>query len=524
VSNAGKFALILFGATGDLAHRKLFPSLYRLWDAGHIADFMILATGRSQPDRDAFIAYLRDNVDEAKEHADRWAEFEHFIEYTPLDAKNEASFRDMHEKLKKLEADRGLPGNRMFYLSVSPGLFGTITENLASSGMLKRQNGNGNGNGNAEPWSRLVVEKPFGHDLDSAKKLDKHLERFVEEDQVYRIDHYLGKETVQNLVAFRFANGMIEPLWNSHHIASVQITVSETLGVGDRAGYYDTAGALRDMMQNHMIQLLALTAMEPPLSLRPNDIRDEKVRVVRSIVAPATPEEVAACTVVAQYGPGTVNGQPVKGYREEEGVDPNSTTPTYVGTRLHLNTWRWTGVPFYLRHGKRLPSRMSEIRVRFRTPPMHLFRTSDCSPSCPNILRIRIQPDEGIRLSVGAKHPGAGINIESVDMEFTYAEAFNTKLPEAYERLLLDAIKGDPTLFIRQDEVEAAWVWADAVLNGLDALPKPSFPNYAAGSKGPADAGRIFIPLSGPRHSEPGDAWGSYKGAATSDADKDAHD
>ncbi len=510
MKEAKQFALVLFGATGDLAHRKLFPSLFRVWRSGLIKDFVILATGRSQPDRDAFIDYLRENVDEAKEEPKAWGEFEAFIEYFQLDAKKEESFRDMNEALKAHETKRGLIGNRMFYLSVSPSLFGPITENLAGSGMLTRKNGSG-----SEPWSRLVVEKPFGHDLASARALDKHLSQFVEEDQVYRIDHYLGKETVQNLVAFRFANGMIEPLWNSHHIASVQITVSETLGVGERAGYYDSAGALRDMMQNHMMQLLALTAMEAPLSLAPNDVRNEKVRVLRSIKVPTTPEEVAESTVSGQYGPGTINGKPVIGYLDEQDVASDSTTPTYIATRVHLNSWRWTGVPFYLRHGKRLASRMSEIRVRFRTPPLHLFQQNDCMPACPNILRIRIQPDEGIRLSVGAKRPGPGLNIENVDLQFTYAQAFGAELPEAYERLLLDAIKGDATLFIRQDEVEASWVWADAVLGGLDKLPAPKFPNYAAGSDGPEDAARIFRPRTAPY--EPEECWGSFV-----DADADA--
>ncbi|MEZ6243309.1 MAG: glucose-6-phosphate dehydrogenase [Phycisphaerales bacterium] len=516
METAKQFSLVLFGATGDLAHRKLFPSLFRLWRAGLIDDFLILATGRSQPDRQAFLAYLRENVEAASKQAGAWAEFEGFVEYFRLDAKNENAFSDLVKTIEGHESKRDLPGSRLFYLSVAPSLFATITENLGESGLLERRD-----NSNGSRWARLVVEKPFGHDLESARKLDKHLARFVDEDQVYRIDHYLGKETVQNLVAFRFANGMIEPLWNSHHIASVQITVSETLGVGDRAGYYDSAGALRDMMQNHMMQLLALTAMEPPLSLMPNDVRNEKVRVIRSIRAPKSPEEVAASTVRGQYGAGVIHGKPVPGYREEPDVASGSTTSTYVATRIRLDTWRWTGVPFYLRHGKRLPARVSEIRVRFRTPPMHLFHAMSCEPSCPNMLRIMIQPDEGIRLSVGAKRPGPGVNIDSVDLEFTYAEAFGADLPDAYERLLLDAIQGDPTLFIRQDEVEAAWVWADAVLNGFDALPAPTYPNYAAGSSGPADAARIFVPLSGSRASEPPDAWGMFNGDPGGDADGD---
>ena len=512
MQQAKQFTLVLFGATGDLAHRKLFPSLFRLWKSNLIEDFLILATGRSQADRAAFLDYLREYVEEASTEHEAWASFENSIEFFQLDAKNEQSFHEMASALESLEKDRNLTGNRLFYLSVSPGLFGSITENLASSGMLKRDS-----NHQDAPWSRLVVEKPFGHNLESAKKLDDHLSRFVEETQVYRIDHYLGKETVQNLVAFRFANGMIEPLWNSHHIASVQITVAETLGVGDRADYYESAGALRDMMQNHMMQLLALTAMEPPLSLSPKDIRNEKVRVLRSIKIPTSPKEVAQSTVQGQYGPGVVDGVKVPGYRDEEGVDPNSTTPTFISTRVELDNWRWTGVPFYLRHGKRLPSRVSEIRVRFRTPPMHLFHASECSPSCPNVLRIRIQPEEGIRLSVGAKRPGPGMNIDSVDLEFNYSDSFGVDLPESYERLLLDAIMGDPTLFIRQDEVEASWVWADAVLKGLEEQQVPNFPNYTAGSTGPEDAGSIFVPLSSPRASEPEDAWGSFNGDSGSD-------
>lgn len=508
---ASKFALVLFGATGDLAHRKLFPAIFRLWQSGLIKDFMILATGRSQADCDEFLDHLREHVDEAKSEPGAWSEFEANIEYLCMDAKDPAAFKNLANALNEHESNRGLPGNRLFYLSVAPSLFAPITENLSESGMLKHEH-----DPNATPWARLIVEKPFGHDLKSARELDHKLSRHVHENQVYRIDHYLGKETVQNLVAFRFANGLIEPLWNSHHIASVQITVSETLGVGDRAGFYESAGALRDMMQNHMMQLLALTAMEPPLSLAPNDLRDEKVRVLRSIRIPQSPAEVAATTVQGQYGPGTIDGEHVPGYREEKGVAADSTTPTFIATRIYLNTWRWTGVPFYLRHGKRLPARMSEIRVRFRTPPMHLFRGTGCDPSCPNILRIRIQPDEGIRLSVGAKRPGPGINVESVDLEFTYAEAFGQDLPEAYERLLLDAIQGDPTLFIRQDEVEAAWMWADAVLSGLNAGPTPKFPNYAAGSVGPDDTDHIFAQLSAPRASEPPEAWGSFHGRAGS--------
>lgn len=497
-----RFTVVLFGATGDLALRKLLPALFHISKTQLIGDFAILATGRSQPDAEAYRAMARQRIPEAEQDPEAWQRFEECIEYARLDVNDDDSFASLHELLKAIETKRGFPKRRLFYLSVGPELFGPITDRLARSGALTRCEENSN-----ETWSRLVIEKPFGHSLRSARELDDALKAHVNESQIYRIDHYLGKETVQNLIAFRFANGMIEPLWNSHHIASVQITVSESIGVGTRAGYYDSSGALRDMVQNHMMQLLALTAMEAPLSIAPDDIRNEKLRVLRSIRVPATPEEVAATTVRGQYGPGYSGDHAVTGYRDESGVGPESRTPTYVAARVELDSWRWTGVPFYLRHGKRLAERTTEIAVRFRMPPMHLFQNEGCSPSCPNVLTIRIQPDESIDACIGAKRPGPGMNIDPINLGFSYASAFDSSLPEAYERLLLDAISGDPTLFIRQDEVEASWTWADAVLDGWDRLPAPAFPNYAPGSDGPEDASRIFLPLSGPRNVEPEDGW-----------------
>ncbi len=501
-----RFTVVLFGATGDLALRKLIPALFSLHRQGLARDFVILATARRDPDRERYLARLREHVSAAREHADAWHAFERLIEYTPFDAEDPEGFARLARTLGDIERERGFPRRRLFYLSVAPDLFATVTDGLAESGVLRRDGSSAD----ADAWHRIVVEKPFGHDLASAKALDAHLKRHVDEAQVYRIDHYLGKETVQNLVAFRFANGLIEPLWTSQHVASVQITVAETLGVGDRAGYYDSAGAVRDMLQNHMMQLLALTAMEPPLSLAPDDVRNEKVRVLRSIRIPKTPEEVAATAVRGQYGPaapGAENGEEMRAYRDEPGVDPRSITPTYAAVRLHLDTWRWTGVPFYLRHGKRLPRRLTEIAVRFRTPPLHLFRSAGCDPQCPNVLTIRIQPDEGIHLRLGAKRPGPGINIENIDLGFDYPDAFAEELPEAYERLLLDAVSGDPTLFIRQDEVEASWAYADAILKGWDALPPPSFPNYASGTDGPAEAEMLFEHSALPRNGEPPDGW-----------------
>jgi glucose-6-phosphate 1-dehydrogenase len=373
---------------------------------------------------------------------------------------------------------------------VAPEFFTTIISNLTAAGLVHKPQG--------DAWSRVIIEKPFGRDLESARKLNAEVTAVLDESQIYRIDHYLGKETVQNILSFRFGNSIFEPLFNQKYVDNVQITVAETLGMeGRRGAYYETAGALRDMVQNHMLQLLSLTAMEPPIALDAQSIRDEKVKVLR-LLAPLTTKEVAASTVRGQYGHGECGGEVVKGYRQEEGVDPKSTTESFVALRLKLDNWRWAGVPFLLRTGKRLAKRVSEIAVQFKDPPMHLFRdveaTEDVAPARPksNLLVLRIQPNEGISLSFACKRPGLLVQLEEVDMDFYYGEAFQERSPEAYERLLLDALRGDPSLFTRSDEVEYAWRYITSIHQGWAGLPPPKFPNYFPFTDGPDEANRLL--------------------------------
>lgn len=481
-----KATLVLFGGTGDLAARKLIPALYSLWKHRQIVDCVILAVGRRVDSTDAFRALLTERVGVAKKDLSTWNEFAQSIEFHRGDIQTREDFESLRDHVQQLESARGLPGHRLFYYAVSPSLFGSITEQLSGVGLIKR------GIEPGTPWQRMIVEKPFGHDAESAAILDDQLHQFASERQIYRIDHYLGKETVQNLLAFRFANGLFEPVWSNNFIEHVQITVAEAVGVEGRADYYEKAGALRDMMQNHMMQLLAVTAMEPPISLEADAIRDEKVKILKSIRLPANPQEVDVLTVRGQYGPGEIDGQVVVGYRDEPNVAANSTTPTYVAARLYLDTWRWAGVPFLMRHGKRLAKRGTEVAIKFRTPALALFRGTQVFGNCTNVLVIRIQPNEGISLHFGAKKPGAGMKISTVQMDFEYQKAFHNEIPEAYERLLLDALLGDPTLFTRSDEVAATWRWADVVLDAWNTLPPPFFPNYVAGSWGPSMAESLF--------------------------------
>jgi glucose-6-phosphate 1-dehydrogenase len=336
-------------------------------------------------------------------------------------------------------------------------------------------------------WRRIVVEKPFGHDLASAQQLNRQISEVFTEEQIYRIDHYLGKETVQNILVFRFANGIWEPIWSRRYVDSVQIIVAESLGVEDRASYYDTSGALRDMLQNHMMQLLALVAMEPPSSFDAQSVRDEKAKVLRSI-KPFTPVEVAQNVIRGQYGPGAILGQPVPGYRHEQNVPPDSDTETYVAARFFIDNWRWSGVPFYLRHGKRLPKRVTEIAIQFRPAPLALFQHTAADELQPNVLVLHIQPDEGISIKFESKLPGQDIRLRSVDMNFNYGSSFGIETSDAYERLLWDAMVGDSTLFTRRDEVELMWMITTSILEGWQRVPPPTFPNYRAGSWGPSVA------------------------------------
>jgi len=471
--------VVLFGGTGDLAMRKLLPALFKLWKQKEVGKPLVLALGRRVEHREAYLEQVRGEVGPAKEEPEAWHAFEARLDYAYFDASQQGAFAKLRRDIEEAESRAGVPGRRLFYLSVAPGLFDEIVEGLGHVGLLKKEP-----DVDADPWCRVVVEKPFGRDLESSIELDRTLHTRLSERQVFRIDHYLGKDTVQNLLAFRFANGMIEPLWNRNTIERVEIDVTETIGVGGRGAFYDEVGALRDMMQNHMMQLVSLVAMEPPASMGADDLRNEKVKVLRAIRTPDGPDEVARTTTRAQYTAGKIGGERAVGYLEEEGVEEGSGTPTFAAAQLEIENWRWSGVPFRLVHGKRLDVKRTEIRITFKTPPMRLFRLVGCPDECPNVLTIRIQPEEEIFIRIGAKQPGGPFAIDPVRLHFSYGEHFGGDLPEAYERLLLDAIRGDAALFPRSDEVRAAWRWADAIREGWEALGPESMQRYEAGTPG----------------------------------------
>jgi glucose-6-phosphate 1-dehydrogenase len=488
------FTLILFGATGDLAGRKLLPALAGLLKNGYLPrDFAIVAIGR----RDKTDRVFRDDVQKdlaefrRNESAADAADFLPHVFYQRTDFTTADGMQGLARRLQDLEREHGLPGNRLFYLATDPEFFRPIVEGLAATELIRREQD--------RPWARVVIEKPFGHDLASAVALDRDLLRFLRPEQIYRIDHYLGKETVQNLLAFRFGNAIFEPLFNREHVAHVQITVAETVGMeGRRGAFYDHAGALRDVVQNHMLQLLALVAMDPPATLKSGDISDAKLKVLRNLV-PMRPADVARLVVRGQYGAGTIGGQPARAYREEDAVDRASNTESYVALNASVESWRWAGVPFFLRTGKRLPRRVTEIAVQFELPPMQLFRTVECagdfcdlSDAKPSVLVFRIQPDEGISLSFSAKRPGMQLDLHPVEFEFDYGHSFQAELPEAYERLLLDALRGDATLFMRSDELEAAWEFVTPILEAWKSSAAPPIARYAAGTWGPQEAERLI--------------------------------
>jgi glucose-6-phosphate 1-dehydrogenase len=490
-----RVTVVIFGASGDLAKRKLIPALYHLQNAGCLPDrYAVIGFSRTPMSDEMYRESMRKSlVDQVGDGGDITAEnpLVSSLYYHAGDADKLDSFRALRETIEEIERERDLPGNRLFYLSVAPDFFTVVVQNLAAAGLIHDKN---------DPaWSRVIIEKPFGHDLDSARALNVAVTKVLDESQIYRIDHYLGKETVQNILSFRFGNSIFEPLFNQKYIDNIQITVAETLGMeGRRGAYYDTAGTLRDMVQNHMLQLLCLIAMEPPSALEAQSIRDEKVKVLRALV-PLTRKEVAASTVRGQYGVGEQDGQGVKGYRQEEGVNPKSVTETYVALRIKIDNWRWAGVPFLLRSGKRLAKRVSEIAVTFKHPPMHLFRPFDevsddlsAARANSNLLVLRIQPDEGISLSFACKRPGIKIQLDDVHMDFFYGHAFQQRSPEAYERLLLDALRGDASLFTRSDEVDYAWRFVTSIHQGWASLPAPQFPNYYPFTDGPDEANRLL--------------------------------
>lgn len=482
-------SIVILGATGDLTSRKLIPALFQLWNGGYLPkESAIVGVGRRDKTDTSFADELRGNM---KVDAARWQKFTERLVYHKADFTSADGHQALHMHLHALEKERGLPGNRLFYLAVDPEYFPVIVQNLSVAGLVRR--------GLEKPWTRIVIEKPFGHDLETAVALDQHLQHFLEERQIYRIDHYLGKDTVQNLLAFRFGNAIFDPLLNRQFVDHVQITVAETVGMeGRRGAFYDKAGALRDVVQNHVLQLLALLAMEPPAGLRAKDLQDEKVKVLRSLV-PLRGAKVLEETVRGQYEAGVIDGKVVPAYRDEEAVDENSLRETYAALRVHIDNWRWAGVPFLLRTGKRMAKRVTEIAIEFKLPPMTLFRTVECegdvcdlTQARPNILIFRIQPDEGIDLSFSGKRPGVNMDLHPVVMQFDYGKSFTQKMPEAYERLLLDALRGDHSLFMRSDELEAAWEFCTPILEAWGRNPPTDFPNYKAGSWGPAAADRLL--------------------------------
>ncbi len=470
--------LVIFGGSGDLSARKLTPALYNLALQRLLpATFLVVGTARAPLTDDAFRAELHAAAAQYSRtrplNEDVWRSFAEHVHY--VSSGDEPGYAQLAERLAGLERELGLPGNRLFYLATPPPAYEPITRSIGAHG-LARTNG----------WARVVVEKPFGWDLASAVALSEILQAVFREDDIFRIDHYLGKETVQNVLVLRFANAIFEPLWTRQYVDHVQITVAESIGIAERAGYYDRAGAIRDVVQNHLLQLLALVAMEPPVDFDANAVRDEKVKVLRAI-RPIGVDEVSASAVRGQYAAGFVEGTPVKGYREEDGVDARSQTETYVALRLFVDNWRWEGTPFYLRTGKRLPKRTTEIAIQFRTAPHQVFSRDAAAGLEPNTLVLRIQPDEGISLKFGAKVPVQGIRIRSVNMDFVYGASFMVDAPDAYETLILDALRGDATLFTRRDEVEEQWRLVDPIIAGWRS-GQADLPGYAAGTWGPTEA------------------------------------
>ena len=481
-------ALIIFGASGDLTKRKLLPALWSMFQSRVLPEpFAVIGVARSQMDNEQFRTRMREAIaDFARVQPPSrrvWDRFAQALFYFAGDPADPTIYEPLGEYVREIERERGTGGNRLFYASTPPSLYPHLVARLGEAGFNRPPEGT---NG----WVRIVIEKPFGRDLASSRALNQVVASAFSEDQVYRIDHYLGKETVQNVLVFRWANGIFEPLWNRNHVDHVQITVGETIGVEGRGAYYEEAGALRDMIQNHLLQLLCLVAMEPPVTFDADPVRDEKSKVMRAL-RPIGVDEVDRLAVRGQYGPGFVEGRRVPGYREEPGVSPQSTTETYAALELQVDNWRWAGVPFYLRTGKRLPKRASEIAVQFRRTPHLVFRRNPEILAEPNLLVLRIQPDEGMSLSFGAKLPGPELRIKSVDMDFDYGRAFGGEPPEAYERLLLDAMKGDATLYARGDWVDLAWQLIDPMLDRWASSPV-KFPNYEAGSWGPAEADTLI--------------------------------
>jgi glucose-6-phosphate 1-dehydrogenase len=470
-------ALVIFGASGDLTHKKLMPALYALMLRRLLpVRFAIIGVARTEGDDDAF----RDDMKQAvQKHArdefrqDVWDELAQSLHYIATDFADEGGEQELEQLVERCDEEGQLGGNRVYYLAVPPSAFPTIVRALG-----ERRTAKG--------WTRLIVEKPFGHDLESARELNEMLREHFDEGEIFRIDHYLGKETVQNMLALRFANGIFEPIWNRQFIDHVQITVAESIGIEGRASYYEQAGAIRDIFQNHLLQLLALTAMEPPIDFTADSVHNEKVKVLKALHTPG-PKSV----VRGQYGRGFVEGEEVPAYREEQGVAPSSPTETYVAAKLYVDNWRWADTPIYVRMGKRLARRETTIAIQFKRAPHPPFAETAAEELRPNVLLVHVQPNEGVSLEIAAKVPGQGMRIRTVHMDFLYGGAFRTGMPEAYERLILDAMLGDTTLFTRADEIEEQWLLVDAIVAAWQR-DRPAFPNYAAGTWGPPSANDLI--------------------------------
>lgn len=480
-------SIVIFGGAGDLSRRKLLPALYNLRLDGLLPESLaIVGFARTDLDDARFRRLARQSIEEHSRRpieAAVWAELEQRLFFVRGAFDETASYTALGARLEAVEPDCCVPGNRIFYLSVPPSVMKRCVDGLRGAGLAA-----GAPDG---PFSRIVVEKPIGHDLESARALSDDVASAFHENQIFRIDHYLGKETVQNLLVMRFANSIFEPLWNQKYVDHVQITVAEEEGVGTRGNYYEEAGALRDMVQNHILQLLCLTAMEPPWALTADVVRDHKIEVLHCL-RPISADAARRSVVRAQYGPGVVSGAEVPGYRREPNVRPDSTTETYVAIEAHVDNWRWAGVPFYLRTGKRMQRRVSEIAVRFKDVPPILFNVDASSPLEANVLALRIQPDEGISLQIATKLPGPKVRVLPVKMDFRYGTTFGDQSPEAYERLLLDVMAGDATLFMRRDAVEASWTWVTSILEAWRETPTRWLPEYSAGSWGPVEAEKLI--------------------------------
>ncbi len=478
--------MVIFGAAGDLTARKLIPALYNLGQSEHLPKhFAVIGFAVDALTEEDFRDKVKKDIQQfAPQPIDEklcdW--LVERVSYISGDFRNPAKYAELRSKLEELDKTFNTEGNYFYYLATAPQFFSEIVSQLGAAELHCETAGK---------WRRVVIEKPFGSDLESAKALNKELLKVLQEKQIYRIDHYLGKETVQNILVFRFANGIFEPIWNRRYIDHIQITVAEELGVERRGGYYENAGALRDMVPNHILQLVTLTSMEPPISFAADAVRDEQAKILHAI-QPPTPEEVLTRAVRGQYGEGTEDGQAVAGYREEQLVSPTSHTETFVGLKFSIDNWRWADVPFYIRTGKRMPKRVTEIAIQFRRAPFVLFRDTPVDELSHNLLVMHIQPDEGISLQFGAKIPGPTVRVGSVNMDFKYADHFGASANTGYERLLYDCMIGDATLFQRADQVEAGWAIVSPIIDVWRALPPRTFPNYAAGSWGPKEADELL--------------------------------